>query len=79
MQGVVSEVRRGGDLVRGDAQQQLLVVPPGEQQAARRQTEDAVLLRPRLQGQHLQLLQPPHPQNSMVISAATSQLSCMPG
>lgn len=56
VQGVVAQVGGCGDLVRGDAQDQLLVVAPGEQEAAGGQAEDAVLLRRRLQGQLLQLL-----------------------
>lgn len=57
MQSIVAQVGGGGDLVGGDAQDQLLVVSPGEQQAAGGEAEDAVLLRRRLQWQLLQLLQ----------------------
>lgn len=56
VQRVVLQVGGGGDLVRGDAQDELLVVTPGEQQAARRQAQDAVLLCGGLQRQLLQLL-----------------------
>lgn len=56
VQGIVTQVGRCGDLVGGDAQDQLLVVAPGEQEAAGREAEDAVLLRRRLQRQLLQLL-----------------------
>lgn len=57
VQGIITQVGGCGDLMCGDAQDQLLVVTPGEQQAAGRQAQDAVLLRGRLQRQLLQLLQ----------------------
>lgn len=57
VQGIITQVGGCSDLMRGDAQDQLLIVTPGEQQAAGRQAQDAVLLRGRLQGQLLQLLQ----------------------
>lgn len=56
VQGIVTQVGCCGNLVGGDAQDQLLVVAPGEQEAACREAEDAVLLRRRLQRQLLQLL-----------------------
>ena len=34
VQGIITQVGRCGDLVGGDAQDQLLVVTPGEQEAA---------------------------------------------
>jgi hypothetical protein len=56
VQRIVLQVGGGGDLVRGDAQDELLIVTPGEEQATGRQAQDAVLLRRRLQRQLPQLL-----------------------
>lgn len=56
MQGIVTQVGCCGNLMGGDAQDQLLVVAPGEQEAAGREAENAVLLWRRLQRQLLQLL-----------------------
>ena len=56
VQGVVSQVGGGGELVRWDPHQQLLVVAPGEQQAAGGQTQDTVLIDAGPRRQHLQLL-----------------------
>lgn len=56
VQGVVSQVGGGGQLVGGDPHQQLLVVSPRKQQAAGGQTQDAVLIHAGPRRQHLQLL-----------------------